>query len=103
MQTDEQLNELVDSKPTQEREGVNRVPWDTLLPEQQIERMRGILKDLEHTIEWHSRRFQELSDQIRDFEGHAHTDGKVMIPVTSKRRDLSGGERCKSAKVPGWF
>ena len=89
--------------PRDTRDKSDQTTWNALDSDQKIERMRGILKDLQHTVEWHSRRFQELSEQISALNEHAHTDGKVMIPIKSKRRGTVGEGECQKAKVQGWF
>ena len=82
---------------------LNQVPWKDLPIEQKLERMRGIIKDLELGQHWQSQRIQELSSHLAALDQHGHQDGKVMIPVIAAHRGggRAGGPQKK--KVEGWF
>ncbi len=82
---------------------LNQFPWDALTTGQQVERMREVVKQLEHTNQYYSRRLQELTERIAALEEHDHAGGKVMIPVISKPRGGGYGEGAMEEKVANWF
>lgn len=85
------------------REVLNETPWDKLTVDQKLERMRGILKDLQHTLDWQSQRFHDLVRQLATLDEHTHADGRVMIPVASKLTGRSYGEKACQEQIDGWF
>lgn len=82
---------------------LNQRPWKDLSIEQKLERMRGIIEDLERGQHWQSERLQALSSHLAALDQHGHQDGKVMIPVIAAHwgGGMAGGAQEK--KVEGWF
>ena len=99
----EQETDQKESDGPREVQRLGQTPWSALDADQKIERMRGIVKDLQHTVEWHSQRFQEMAEQIIMLEEHVHADGKVLIPVSKRELRNLRGRAVSAGKVAGWF
>ena len=87
----------------EDRKKLHDTPWDALPVDWRLERMREVVKEIKNTIQWHSRRFEELAEQLRALEEHTHGEGRVLIPLTSKWHGGTGGDAVQQRRVEGWF
>ena len=78
-------------------------PWDALPIEQKLERIRSVVKEVEHSIQHFWRQLRELQASINLLEKHYHYDGKVVVSISDQRGGDAPGMGVSKKKVEGWF